>query len=225
VFPLLMAIITNPVRAVGCLIAALLLASQWRAHAMDVSAYIFPWADTTDLAVFKYLSFPSQMPAFFVGILVYFCLPFARSAATGFAEIVLLASLIGIVYLARNNPQDMNNFVLLFGLAAACLSADAGRYLVNPLIRHIGRVSFSAYLLQWCGIRSSINLMDHTIGKEGASHFAMLFVITVFVTIILSTITYHLIEKPMILLGGRLIKLNTAAEIAPVLTAESSLNS
>jgi len=205
-FPLIGTHISSFLKACALAIAWFALARLWVLYGSTFGAAIFPTFDAPEIGIWAFLSLPSQLPAFAVGILLYFAIPrwkhFAGRAAT---EMLLAAALILIAYLAAYRSPAVSYFSLAFGLVALCLASGAGRYLINPVITWIGRFSFSIYLLHWLCIGRVVSLVDLLQVGAGARFF-LLFCGTTALTTALSAITYFAIERPMIRLGNRLIE-------------------
>jgi peptidoglycan/LPS O-acetylase OafA/YrhL len=114
--------------------------------------------------------------------------------------------------------------LLLIGLSYFPVGA-----LVNRLTRHIGLVSFSCYIFhfavldvlrQWFGTEL-VSKAWHNAGAAGSwipkavlpltglypmFQYGILFISALFVTVLVSTLSYHVIERPGIWLGRRLIR-------------------
>jgi peptidoglycan/LPS O-acetylase OafA/YrhL len=99
---------------------------------------------------------------------------------------------------------------------------------VNPVICGLGRISFSCYLMHFAGLGLALKWLGHgqvlteaapAINAGGPLANALLFLrllaVALLLTVVFSTLTYHLVEKPGIEIGRRLIrKLNQRAREA-----------
>jgi peptidoglycan/LPS O-acetylase OafA/YrhL len=94
---------------------------------------------------------------------------------------------------------------LLFAAVAMTMGLGAGGFLVNPVIRHIGNVSFSAYLIHF-SLLGPVTALAHALGVEGAWGLAVVLPALVLATTIIATVTYLLIEQPAINFGRRVVK-------------------
>jgi peptidoglycan/LPS O-acetylase OafA/YrhL len=99
-----------------------------------------------------------------------------------------------------------------FGVFAYCLAQGTAKWLVNAPIRYLGMVSFSAYLWHFVILGSLIAVAASGIdplglksSPHGFAFFCGFFPFLVATTVLLSTITYRLVERPMISLGDRLL--------------------
>jgi peptidoglycan/LPS O-acetylase OafA/YrhL len=206
VFPLIAQSINSFLKACALAVACFAVAWFWSIHGQAIGTMLFPAFTVPEIATWTFLSLPNQLPAFVVGVLCYFVIPewkhYVSRAAT---EIILACTLLWIAYLATDHRSyDLAAYSLAFGAAAICLANSAGRYLINGALIHIGRLSFSIYLLHWLCIPYAISLAN-AMRVSGGARFFVLFCGTVALTTALAAVSYHLIELPMIRLGNRLI--------------------
>ena len=92
----------------------------------------------------------------------------------------------------------------------------AGGWLVNPPLRQLGKLSFSAYLWHFAVLEFLDKIQRHgipwkdKIGLADANNANYLFFVLILaVTLItagLSAITYNFIESPMIVAGGKIAR-------------------
>jgi len=166
------------------------------------------WAD------FVFLYFPNQLPVFAFGILLYHLnasLPQDQGLRHG---TLLLVTLSGLVYLLTNYfNAEGSIFLYAAGFLALALGlrSHAPKLLVNPVLNHIGEVSFSLYLVHF-GV---LFLLRH-FGYEDFLHpsrmvttlanTALRFTVVLGVSVGLATVFYYLIEVPFQNVGKRLIK-------------------
>jgi peptidoglycan/LPS O-acetylase OafA/YrhL len=91
--------------------------------------------------------------------------------------------------------------VLAYGLAL-----HPTRLLVNPLLHHIGKVSYSIYLAHTAVIVALKAALKPVFpGTPGTAHFRAAYLIATAAAILVATLTYHLVERPGICLGKRWI--------------------
>ena len=95
---------------------------------------------------------------------------------------------------------------MCFGALVFCLARGAGGWLVNGLICHVGKVSYSAYLWHFAVVGILANLAGPWTAALGLDDSRPLFIVMLLVatciTVGLSTITYTFVEKPMIAAGA-----------------------
>lgn len=209
-FPILARHVTTLRRAIYFVVATVIIARIWRAAGMQFMPTIFPDASRDELWVFVAFTFPAQLPAFASGIACYFLIPVLARLDRRSLETLLIASIIGVVWLAFYR-EDIAIFAGLFAIGTACMANGAGRYLVNGAIAHIGRCSFSIYLLQWLAIGHSRPLVDQF---DGGPKFAALFVCSVALATAGATVTYYLVERPMIRFGNVFLSRRAVPEVA-----------
>jgi peptidoglycan/LPS O-acetylase OafA/YrhL len=99
-------------------------------------------------------------------------------------------------------------YLLDFGLLTLCLGQGGGSFLVTAPIRYLGTISYSAYFWHFVVLRMSerLNLspFSHPYDAPGWLQFLVLLTAVAALTVIFATITYRLIELPMIRLGRNL---------------------
>jgi len=160
---------------------------------------------------------PAQLPVFLVGFLVYRLMrndAVPRWLRTNFwAGCVLAFSLMLTV--ASLNSSYM---LAIFGLAGSILALSGGslKWLVNPAVRYIGRISFSCYLVHFAALGLTLKLLGIHLTSElttvDTGHpagnlwlFLKITSITLALTVPAATITLHAIENPGIALGRKLL--------------------
>jgi peptidoglycan/LPS O-acetylase OafA/YrhL len=203
-FPAIVANITSLSRALWLFVASLVISGLWRSVGLKALPGIFPDATPGQLWEFVYFTFPAQLPAFAAGITGYFLLPRFSRLSRGTLELIILGAFAGMAWFAVYKQENIAAFAALFSIVAACMANGAGAYLVNKLIGHVGRCSFSIYLLQWKGIELVLPLAGFCLP---AFRPAAVFIGAVLLSTAFATVTYFLVERPMIRLGSRLLRL------------------
>ncbi len=139
-------------------------------------------------------------------VLQRFTLKFpAREALLGVAIACLaLAPLLG----AETRQHD---FVLLFGIPALvyAMSQGAGVLLDNAPMRWLGTISYSMYLWHFAVVWKLAAYLDKP-------SFSLLLTSTLAITILFASITYLLIERPAIRLGGALLRRRDRRAASPL---------
>lgn len=206
-FPALMVFVTTWKRAAAffALSAAYALFAAGRDfHILDrISPAAHDW-----LQSIWGLSLPAQFIAFAVGIFAFWCTlaserSLVLSART--ANLGLAAAFVAFAVFARKLDQPTWAFSAIFGIIVICLANGGGRWLDNLAIRHLGKVSFSCYLTHFLFVeRFSILL------KPLALPYQVAYPITVITVALaacaLSSVTYLIIERPMIRLASTIIR-------------------
>jgi exopolysaccharide production protein ExoZ len=226
-FPLLVATLRSWPAAVLALIAAVCLSMLMAALARV--GWLFPQLDRDLVGEFVYVSFSNQFPAFVGGILVYHLLrEFPAPASRNTLRFGLLASAIAIVavpFLAtalhsRSVPTTYlmpDTYVLPFALCTWCLAKGGGGLIVNRAALYLGKVSYSAYFVHFpvLGALSYFGLFPNGVPAPGWLQFAAIMVVASALTVAVSSITYRLVEVPMIRIG-RQLALRPAVNRVPV---------
>jgi peptidoglycan/LPS O-acetylase OafA/YrhL len=180
---------------------------------------LLPLSDKHVLSDFASLWFPDQALSFIVGILTFHFLRAFQGLIPRMALQVLLSvtimAAIGLPFFAAWHPKGIHwiffNLLLMyslnFGIGFFCLAQDVGRLLVNTPIRYIGRVSYSAYFWHFAVIELMGRIIDPSgagLASQGYTYFLPTFVACAALTMLGATITFHLVEAPMIRLGHKL---------------------
>lgn len=134
---------------------------------------------------------------------------------TGRAQrrIFALAVLIAICFpFARHADQRLVGTLTAVSLFAAAQSGNMGRWLADPVMQFLGRISYSLYLFHPLTGGMAQKFAERYLGK------GLSFVIGVGVSILCAWIVYRLIERPAIALSRRII-LSPVSSIRP--SAES----
>jgi peptidoglycan/LPS O-acetylase OafA/YrhL len=171
---------------------------------------------------FSYEWFPSQLPVFACGILTFYVLKAIpqtfRSKQNGLLVLataaVLLYSVVGIGS-HRLIPEQVF-FAFGFLLLILALAIYPLLFLVNPAICFLGRISYSCYLMHFVimlGVIPRFNFFSKLYFSNSLEAYALLFAATLALTILVSWITYTIVEQPFIRLGSFLThRLNAALE-------------
>jgi peptidoglycan/LPS O-acetylase OafA/YrhL len=172
---------------------------------------------------FMHQWFPSQLPVFACGIFAYRTLKAMpetmRSKRNGLlvlaAAVMFLFSVVGISD-HRLIPTQVF-FALGFLLLVVALAIYPLRLLVNPAICGLGRISYSCYLMHFgimLALMPQFSFFSRLFFSHSLKAYVVLFGATVVLTVLVSLITYNVIEQPFIRLGAYLAhRLNSASEL------------
>jgi exopolysaccharide production protein ExoZ len=210
VFPLLAAALRSWQRAALALGVALCAAGLLYPATIEIFRHLAPHADDDLLKAFSYSWFPTQLPAFLVGLLVFHLSRDYHGAVArrmlGTCLAVALAIPIVMPLITGSMKILFVVYTLDFGLLAFCLAQGAGPILVNAPIRYLGTISYSAYFwhfaVLWALGVLGLAQFDH----DGASkwpHFVALLAAVTAPTVALSSLTYRFFEAPMIRVGRK----------------------
>jgi len=216
IFPLLMSFIKDIRIAAGffvcaCSIALIMntVASTWyRTEPALLSPFIYEWL-------------PNQLPIFGMGFLLFYFVSGTqrRMSRTGAIAIFGLGVTVLFAltaaswripfYSTLQHPMIWKDLVAGAGFVAIAYSLAnwPTSVFINRPIRHLGKVSFSAYLVHFLVLFVYLRVFGASTasGFFGIAVFAMLFLLVIFVTAAISTVTHSAIEKPMIDNANRLI--------------------
>jgi len=211
-FPLLATRITSLPRALYFVAISVIVSKLWRSAGLEAMAWIFP--NAPNLGSFMAFTLPTQLPIFAAGIASYFVASRFANLRSLVLEGILLAAIAGVGWYAFHRSEDYAAFGGLFAVGVACMANGAGRYLLNPIIEHIGRCSFSIYLLHFkCAAWIGALVKEMTPTAE----FATLFFGTAVATTAIATLTYYVIERPMIKFGNHLLRSDAEARAAQII--------
>ena len=159
---------------------------------------------------FVFWSFPSQLPVFCLGIVLYFLLvdPPQQPAGPRVSGLLIVAVAAMIVFgtMGKQVLPSVGFVALAVGLARRPVAV-----LVNPVTRFLGMVSFSGYIWHFW-------VLDHISGPvvralaatpvhvPAAAQCGVLLVALVVATLPLATLSYYLIEVPGQSLGKWVIR-------------------
>ncbi len=233
VFPVLMLIVRGWFSALSSLLLAALAAPAVWLILWTMRGVLWPGLPDYLVATFLTLWFPSQLSVFLAGFVLYFAVrDYLGKLPVPATRVMLGASLAGILALALS-PLSTGRFeVVSFSLYAICFGAfafsagsGASKLLVSAPIRYLGKVSFSAYLWHFAILASLDSIAAaglypfQNAGSHGVLFFCGFFPYLVATTVLCSSVTYHLIERPCIDWGNRL--LNSAGKSGLVSAAGS----
>jgi exopolysaccharide production protein ExoZ len=211
VFPLLAASLRSWQSSALALCLAICLAGLLYPATIEVFHHLAPRADNDLLKAFSFSWFPTQLPAFLVGILVFHLLRefrgmLARGALRAGLAIALAVPIV-MPLITGSMKILFVVYTLDFGLLAFCLAQGAGHVLVNACIRYLGTISYSAYFWHFAALWALGPLGLDQFCRDSAikwPYFVALLAGVIAVTVVLSSITYRVIETPMIRVGRKL---------------------
>lgn len=223
-FPLIASFITSLRRAIVFTLAALLFAILANRVGFALWGERYSTRAVEDIL---YFWFPNQLPVFALGTMVFFLLRPAAIIPQRFAGAIAGLALVGFFALAWaavpqwageagwpiGHAQAASLPLALFVLALS--RAAPGGLFVNPLVAWVGKISFSAYLIHYAAIELLPGRFPHLF-HTGASGLAAIlayaagWLAVTGATCLCAFCTYHVIERPMIALGRRLINARRA---------------
>jgi exopolysaccharide production protein ExoZ len=212
VFPLLAWWIRSWQVAALALTASIVGAALLYPITIGIFAVLTPDQSYEQLKGFSFSWFPTQLPAFLMGILIFHPLrktsrPLPRAVLDGGAILAIVAA-VALPLATSSMKVLFVAYLFDFGLLALCLGKGGGPFLVTAPIRYLGTISYSAYFWHFVMLRMIGRLYLSPYGlphdAPGWLQFLLLLTAVAALTIIFSTATYRLIEMPMIRLGRNL---------------------
>lgn len=208
--PLCFVFVTNAVKALSLALVLALLG-------MAANAFILPYIMTgysdqpTLLTWFPTLWFPVQACVFPIGFALYHLQKSGRMGIRNSipASALLMTSVCLVVLFLRWDFFFPRQFLVSLALGLGCFALSQRSFwiLVNPAMCHIGKVSFSVYLMHFWVI-ALVHIWLEPLWSGVAPSFAsiLFYASVVLGSVVVATATYNLIERPGQLLGRRWIQ-------------------
>jgi len=183
-------------------------------------AHLIPQNEQYLIPTFLTWWFPSQVPVFLLGFVVYFCLhneTVTRFLARPRRPITLLAgagyALFGLTHMG-GCPQIPIQvcFSAVFAVIILAVAAHPFALVVNSLTCGVGKISYSCYITHFAALSLTGNFLK---ADQFAflsplwgpiAHFMAVWLITLSLTVIASAVTYFCIERPGIEIGSLIIR-------------------
>ena len=212
-FPLLCLSVTTLKRAIVFVLIALslgMIISDW---AFQYFLPVVPDRFAYVIRNFAYIYMPSaQLCVFALGFVLYFLIsqiPQHRTSDSA-SGICLAAGMILTGLFVYWTPSFLPEFFIyscVFVLVILGFSGTAYRFLVNTMINRIGRLSYSLYLVHF-GVIYLLKTYAGDIlsfSNKDVSLFIAFLSVTL-ISLLISLVSYKLIERPSMALGKRLVK-------------------
>jgi peptidoglycan/LPS O-acetylase OafA/YrhL len=154
---------------------------------------------------FRFQWFFNQLPVFSLGIVLFFLLnPTLKSDQTNKRKALFwlipgsLLALIGLAFV--HVPIIPGHFLYAVAFVALTygLAFFPSKIVVNPVTAYIGKISYSLYLTHVVAIRMATYLLHKP-------HWALQLLTVMVIAVLISSLTYYLIERPGQKLGSLLI--------------------
>lgn len=176
---------------------------------LDSLAYLLPASAEGVSGIYFSLWFPRQLPCFIFGIMVYRLSVERPPASASLAKTICLlavALMLLIPFLEGVKYALPLGLATTYAIAFSLFVFSLMNWPDSPLISHpitwTGKVSYSAYFVHFLVLYFLPPL--HLTGMPVVD-VAIAYVVAVIVTVAISSLTYLMIEKPMIRLGSALI--------------------
>ena len=153
--------------------------------------------------------FPSQLPVFALGIIMYFLINQHGVTADISGKSLLIFAFVVIFQLLFIGRFTLLPYHVLFGVAFLILAISLSKYkpalLVNPATAYIGKISYSMYLvhnavLHWL---SYYHIVDYSSNR--IINYGIRFLITLALTVLISSVLFTVVEMPLQRVGKKII--------------------
>lgn len=157
---------------------------------------------------YLFLYFPSQLPVFCLGILLYFVIIENESLRNISGKSILIFCCLLFFQLGTGGESIFPRHILFsFGFLILGFSLSTFRFnlFINPIVSYIGKISFSMYLVHFAVLHWLAYFKFVDFFKSGSLNFATRFFIVSVSTILISSILYRIIEVPFQKIGKKII--------------------
>jgi peptidoglycan/LPS O-acetylase OafA/YrhL len=210
--PLCFLVVTSGHRAVALTFAAVVGGIVVSELAHGLYAPLLSDASSRVLSSFLYYMWlPIQAGVFCLGVVLYHLFRhIPEGPRRPLKGMTYVAIGLFLLFVAIPTQPFLVPKHFLFGAAftavAYGLALHPARLFVNPLLCHIGKVSYSIYLAHTAVIVALKAILKPVFpGTPGAASFWGAFLIATVAATLVATVTYHLVERPGIGLGRRWI--------------------
>ncbi len=212
-FPLLCLLITNVSRSVAFVVISLLIGITISKLAYNYYLPVVPERFSYVIKNFAFTYLPTaQICIFALGFVVFFLFKkefFLRKSKQKGAIFICGGFLIILTLLYWSPPEIPSFFSFSVGFAILLigLAFYPARVLVNPVINAIGKLSYSLYLTHFGVIfifKTFLASYFQILNKDIA--LVLAFGLVVIASVLVSTLSYRLVEQPGIELGKKLIQ-------------------
>ncbi|WP_372757964.1 acyltransferase family protein [Mariniflexile sp.] len=152
--------------------------------------------------------FPCQLPIFALGIIMFFLIQNGKSINLVSNKLKLIVLLL--LPLQIGTALDflfLNHIVfgIIFVVFGVLLSKGYFKLLTIPIIRYIGKISYSMYIFHFIVISwlAKFNLMDFF--DNYLINYLTRLLLILFISTVVSTLSYHLIEVPFQKIAKKII--------------------
>jgi len=167
---------------------------------------------------FNFLYFPIQFPIFCMGILTFMvwrdmnrAIDKTRLNAKHLSLFLIVLSIVIIMLSLPFNNNNMHLTSFAFILLILALSIHPWKILVNAFTLHIGRISFSIYLIHFFILVIADKIFKNYFYSFYEKYISKpplliaMFIFVLILSVIVCNLTYTLIEKKGIILGKKVI--------------------
>ncbi len=157
---------------------------------------------------FMYYNLASQLPVFAIGIIMYFLIENSKELNLVFYKTKLISVVLLLLQVGSSVDFLFINhilFGLIFLVFGIILSKGYLSFVSNRVLRYIGKISFSMYIIHFIVISwlKYFDLIDFT--ENYLLNYSIRLLLIVVITMLISTVTYKLIEVPFQKTGKKII--------------------
>jgi peptidoglycan/LPS O-acetylase OafA/YrhL len=165
---------------------------------------------------YLYLYLPNQLSVFGMGILLYFIIKDDYSFSVSPTMILMLSIILTVHVIGSPIGWPLLGNHVLFSGAFLVLCIAVSKYefrmLVNPVMIHIGKVSYSMYLVHfavfhWLNEWGLVDFIQTGTPARAMLNFMIRFLVVMILTTGISTFFYRAVELPTQQAGKKLIEL------------------
>ncbi|MEO8146549.1 MAG: acyltransferase [Bacteroidia bacterium] len=161
---------------------------------------------------FLTLYLPYQMPVFALGILFYFLVK-GDYASLRFSWVTFVLCLIMFAvkfFTAMPLITSHLLFAMSFVIMGFVMSKKEFKIVVNPVVRYIGKVSYSMYLVHFAVLYFMVkwnfaNYITETTATSALLNYGIRLILLIIISAAISTVFYNLIEVPAQKVGKNII--------------------
>lgn len=204
-FPLLFYKIKNANHALIFLNISLV----FKLFSQEVLNHIITLRSTYLWREFLFYYFPSQLPVFAMGICMYFLIEkkinineLSKKAIGLFLVLLPMQVGLSLDFLYFNHLI----FAIIFVLFGWLLSSGYLSFFTNFLFRYVGKISFSLYIVHFMVISWLEYFQLLHFSEQYGVDFILRFLLVLVFSVLISTITYLVIETPFQSFGKKIIK-------------------
>jgi peptidoglycan/LPS O-acetylase OafA/YrhL len=156
------------------------------------------------------LYFPSQLPVFACGIIMFFLITKPKTEWKVNLGIILALCFLFMIDLSLGITVFFGSnilFSIVFIALGFALSRKEFKIIVNPISEYIGKVSYSMYLVHFAILNwlTQLNLID-LMPSNTVLNYCIRVLMVVFLSSIVAKVFYHIVEVPFQKWGVRFIK-------------------
>jgi peptidoglycan/LPS O-acetylase OafA/YrhL len=192
------------------LAASIIAAALLYPITIEAFQVLAPSAPYELLKSFSFLWFPTQLPAFLMGILIFRLLhdtsPAFPRCLFDLGSMIALVAALALPLATGSTKILFVAYVFDFGILTLCLGRGGGRFLTIAPIRFLGTISYSGYFWHFAVLRviERLGLSSFGSAYPGWLQFLSILAAVAALTVMLATATHRLIEMPMIHMGRKL---------------------